>query len=437
MHLARTMSRVTAVFSEQIALFAFLVVAAGCDPTPARGSEASAQPQAAIAQSTAPALPPLTTEERAFYRSMARASWSYLDANYQARTGLVNATPDWANTTVWDVGSQILAYYAAQQLGLIDAKTYDTRIRTTLATLGRVKLFRNAAYNKLYSTTDGSLGASRLGWSATDLGRLLVALKVIATQQPQYAQLAEQAVRRNDFTQIVKGGYLQGQLIGSNGKPWSYQEGRIGYEQYVARGFAAWGADVRNALTYKQNAKDVNVLGVALPGDKRFQDRLLSEPFVLYGIELGFNDEMRDLAASLLRAQEARFKSTGVMTMVSEDALAVPPHYFYYYCVYCNAKSFVIDVSSPGSELDSPRWVSTKAAFGWHALMPSDYTKKAIDYVAAARDPKRGWASGVFEKSGASTKSFDINTASVLLEIALYQLRGRVPLMDAAPVPAS
>jgi hypothetical protein len=437
LHLTRMMSRVTAAFTEQVAVFALVVLATGCDPAPARGSEAGSHASGAISQSAAPVIPPLTSEERAFYRSMARQSWSYLDANYQARTGLVNATPDWANTTVWDVGSQLLAYYSAQQLGLIDDKEYDKRIRTTFETLAKVKLFRNAAYNKLYSTADGSLGNSRLGWSATDLGRLLVALKIIATQQPQYAQLAEQLVRRNDFKQIVKNGYLQGQLIGSNGKPWTYQEGRIGYEQYVARGFAAWGADVRNALTYKPNAKQVNVFGVALPGDKRSQDRLLSEPFVLYGIELGFNDEMRDLAANVLRAQEARFKSTGVVTMVSEDALSVPPHYFYYYCVYCNAKSFVIDVSSPGSELNSPRWVSTKAAFGWHALMPSDYTQKAIGYVAAAKDAKRGWASGVFEKSGLSTKSFDINTASVLLEIALYQLRGRVPLIEAAPVPAS
>jgi len=431
------MSRTTVLFTKQIAVVAFVVVATSCDPSPARGNETASRDSAGSAQRAAPALPPLSSEERAFYRSMVRESWSYLNTNYQARTGLVNATPDWANTTVWDIGSQLLAYYAAQQLGLIDDKEYDKRIRATLTTLGTIKLYRNAAYNKLYATTDGALGNSRLGWSATDIGRLLVALKILATQQPQYAQLAEQAVRRNDFKQIVKGGYLQGQLIGSNGKPWTYQEGRIGYEQYVARGFEAWGADVRNALTYKPNAKQVNVLGVALPGDTRSQDRLLSEPFVLYGIELGFNDEMRSLASSVLQVQEARFKSTGVVTMVSEDAVAVPPHYFYYYCVYCNAKPFVIDVSSPGSELNSPRWVSTKAAFGWHALMPSEYTKKVIDYVAAAKDAKRGWASGVFEKSGLSTKSFDINTASVLLEIALYQLRGRVPLIESAPAPAN
>ncbi|HEX4932972.1 MAG TPA: DUF3131 domain-containing protein, partial [Gemmatimonadaceae bacterium] len=73
---------------------------------------------------------------------------------------------------------------------------------------------------------------------------------------------------------------------------------------------------------------------------------------------------------------------------------------------------------------------STKAAFGWHALMPSDYTRTATAYVAKSKDPRRGYASGVFEKTGASTNTFDINTASVLLEIAFYQLRGGKPLIQ-------
>ena len=78
--------------------------------------------------------------------------------------------------------------------------------------------------------------------------------------------------------------------------------------------------------------------------------------------------------------------------------------------------------------------MSTKAAFGWHALMPNDYTKKAVDYVAAARDPKKGWASGVMEDTGKSTNSWDVNTAAVLLEIAYYQLRGGKPLIEPAVV---
>lgn len=415
-------------------MFAAIVVASSACATPAADATADTLPRP---EPVAAVAPPLTAEEKAFYRDVARTSWAYLDRYYQASTGLVNATPDWPNTTVWDVGGQILAFYGAKELGLLPQDEFDRRMRKTLETLHKMELFRGAAYNKLYSTKDGSIGSSRLGWSATDVGRLLVALKILSVREPQFAELAEKVARRNDFRQIVKNGYLHGQLIGSKGKPWTFQEGRIGYEQYVAVGFREWGVNVDRALQWKRNAaKPANVHGVELPRDKRYQDRLLSEPFVLMGIELGFDPEMRDLAQRVLKAQEERHRATGRVTIVSEDAIAVPPHYFYYYCVLCNGKPFVIDVSSPGKELDSPRWVSTKATFGWHALMPSDYTAKALSFVAAAKDPQRGWASGVYEESGASTKSWDINTASVLLEVAFYQLRGRVPLMQAASVEA-
>src|SRR5580765_710941 len=64
---------------------------------------------------------PLSPEEKQRLRDIAKSSWAYLDANYQQATGLVNATPDWANTTLWDVGGQIIAYVAAKDLRLIPA----------------------------------------------------------------------------------------------------------------------------------------------------------------------------------------------------------------------------------------------------------------------------------------------------------------------------
>jgi hypothetical protein len=387
---------------------------------------------------TSAARKPLSVEEKQFYRDVARASWSFLNTYYQPATGFVNATPDWANTTLWDVGAQILAYYSAKELGLITAEEYDKRTTETLNTLERVPLFQKAAFNKLYSTKEVGFGSGgRHGWSATDLGRFLLALKILSVREPKYAAQIERIARRNDFAQIVKNGYMYGQLIGSSGKPWTFQEGRIGYEQYAASGFSQWGADVGNALDVKKNSEPMAVLGVPLLADRRYQDRLLSEPFILYGIELGLTGEYAQLAANVLKAQEARFASTGKITIASEDALSVPPDYFYYYCVICSRKPFVIDLATPGKERDNPRWVSTKASFGWHALMPSDYTKKVMEYIAPAKDAQRGWASGVMESTGASTKTFDINTAAVLLEIAFYQLRGGVPLMQAAPTPTN
>ena len=373
----------------------------------------------------------LTPEEQTLYRDAAKAAWMYMANNYQPSTGYVNATPDWSNTTLWDIGGQLLAFHAAKELGLIPAADYDKRTRKTLSTLARASLFRKVAYNRVYSTKNGATGdGGGHGFAATDLGRFLSALKVLSVTEPKYAAQIARIVKRIDMKQVVYDGYLHGQLIGSNGKLFIFQEGRIGYEQYAANGFHAWGVSADNAMDLKKNSTPITVMGVPLLGDTRYQDRLLSEPFILYGIEFGMPPDVQDLAANLLKAQQARYDSTGKMTMVTEDASSVAPHYFYYYCVYCNGKPFVIDIPVPGQTLDAPRWVSTKASFGWHALMPSPYTLKAIAYLAKAKDPTKGWASGVMEATGESTHAWDVNTASVVLEAAYFALRGGKPLID-------
>lgn len=369
------------------------------------------------------------------YRDMAASAWRYLDRYYQPTTGFVNATPDWFNTTVWDVGGQLLAQYAAKELGLLSAAEFQKRTSTALATLERVPLFDGKAFNRIYSTKDGAPDqGSGAGWSATDIGRLLLALKIIATHEPALAPQAERVARRNDFATLVKDGYLHGRSRARDGKVSDFQEGRIGYEQYVATGFAQWGADVRNALNPALNAKPVDVQGVRLLGDKRGLDRLVSEPFILMGIEVGLEGQMRSLAERMLAAQEARYKATGQVTIATEDAVAVKPHHFYYYCVYCNGKPFVVGISSPRQVLGEPRWVSVKGAFGWHALMPSEYTRRAVAYVAPAFDAQNGWATGVYESTAASTKTWDVTSAAALMEIAYFQLRGRKPLIEAAQV---
>lgn len=407
----------------------------GCAKTADGSAEKTTSSAIAVAAvpTSGPAIKALPAEEKAFYQQVGRDAWKYMAANYNKKTGLVRATPDWDNTTLWDIGAQLFAIHSALEMGIITRAEYDSNTKLTLNTLQRMPLYKNIAFNRIYSTLTGTANKESGGYSATDLGRLLLGLKLVADKDPKFAAQIKMIVARNNFKDIVKNGYLHGQSVAPSGKVFEFQEGRIGYEQYMAQGFHQWGANVDSALTYAQNAEPVKVLGVDLVADKRWSDRLVSEPFFLYGIELGLSGEMDVLARNMLKAQEARFTSTGIMTITSEDALGVAPHYFYYYCVFCNRKPFVIDLVTGNANLDEPRWVSTKGALGWHAIMPNEYTKKALDLVVSkARDSNGRWASGIFEKTGESSHAYDINTASILLEISAYQLRGRVPLMKQA-----
>lgn len=63
---------------------------------------------------------------------------------------------------------------------------------------------------------------------------------------------------------------------------------------------------------------------------------------------------------AVLAAQEERFKRTGVITLVSEDALPDSPYYFYYYSLYRDGDSFVVDGPGPNSRVDGPQGRSTR-----------------------------------------------------------------------------
>ena len=78
----------------------------------------------------------------------ARIAWRYFERNYQPSTGLVNSVDGYPNTSMWDVGSTVLATLAAHELGLIDAATFATRVDALLWTLTMQRLFQGELPNK-------------------------------------------------------------------------------------------------------------------------------------------------------------------------------------------------------------------------------------------------------------------------------------------------
>ncbi|HEX9936205.1 MAG TPA: DUF3131 domain-containing protein [Longimicrobium sp.] len=409
-----------------------------------RGRDAAAPPPAAAQQGTRPAAAPARApgrwgevSDRDVFMNAARTAWTYVNGQYNPQTGLVNSVTNYKYATVWDIGSSLLAMFSANQLGLLPDAEYDQRMRRALQTLTEARLFDNAAFNKNYHTETGRIagrpGQERAtengyGWSAIDVGRFLLALKIIAVNQPQYAAQAQAIAQRVDWGRTVQGGYLRGEdLSPVNGRQRRYQEGRIGYEQYAALGYAAWGHPADKALDVRANAKPVNVLGVPVFADTRGNDLLTSEPFVMYGLEVGWTPEVRDLAWRVLAAQEARYRQTGAVTIVNEDALTGPP-YFLYYSVLGDGKEFPVNPPDGAPPGPTPRTVSTKGAYGWHALLPSSYTWLAVQRVEGART-SRGWGAGVFEESGRMSGGENVNTAAVILEAALYTHRGGRPLI--------
>lgn len=400
---------------------------------------ASAQLPDSSAKPTRSVLSPASLPQPGdtIFDAAAPIAWAQFSRLWVPGTGLAKATFDYDKLTTWDIGSVLAALHSGRILGLLDTNEYRARMGRTLETLEKMPFFRDSIPHKLYNartammaTRDGAETKRGYAWSATDLGRFLIWLKIVAEGDSNFTEIASRIVQRIKFDAVVSNGYLYGEDATAGRRARRFQEGRIGYEQYAAHGFAVWGQDVALALDINAHSAPVQVLGVDLLRDTRKLDRLTSEPFVLLGLEVGWNADEETLSRNLLKVQEARFRKTRLLTIASEDAVGIPPYFFYYYCILCSGRSFVIETSEPGRSYQSPRWISTKATFAWHALLPSEYTQMAIDKIRIARAAV-GWSSGVMERSGSPTRAYDLNTAAVILEAAAYRKVGR-PLLAAA-----
>jgi hypothetical protein len=381
-------------------------------------------------------------EQRALMLRSAKTAWRFVSANV-AKSGFVGATESYAYATVWDMASTLAATWSAREAGLITPAQYDAAVNRALATLQEMPRYDGTAFNKMYSVRTGRMvdrktepSGEGYGWSALDHGRLLTWLRIVGGDTA-YAARTRAIVGRLRLDRLVVDGYLRGQDLNPRwGQPLiaknrQYGEGRIGYEQYAAEGFAQWGARAPLALDFAANARPVPVLGHTVLADVRGADVLTSEPFIMMGLELGWRGAYwRPLSLAMLAAQEARSREAGRLTLVSEDAVNDPPWFFYYYLLYRDGHTFVVTSPLGHTSPNFPRWVSTKAAFGYHALAPSDFTWRALRAVQPSGASGGGWTAGVYEGRLTPTHSYNLNTAAVVLESAAYVLRGRCPFIE-------
>jgi hypothetical protein len=400
-------------------------------------SKAQQPPQrtnGAAAQPTLPQQPVASPEERQLYLDAARTSWNFVNRITEQSTGLARAHANYANVTLWDIAGVIAANYVARDLGFVNDATYDSHISRILSTLSTVDLYGKVAFNRIYDAKTGRMidNASKVstvgaGYSSVDIGRLLVWLRIVSWKDPKYAALATQIVRRLDMSKLLEDGFLRGVDVDpKTGSRKEFLETEIGYQQYALSGFAMWGARVNNGgLDVRKNVSAVNVNGVRVLTDIRGNDRVMSEPYIMLGLETGYrSSDLRSQASQVLATQAARYQKTGIVTAVTEDALPDPPYYFYYYSVWHHGRPFMIEGPGENKVVERPRWVSSKAAFGWNAVLPNAYTQLVLRTVQPAGTPN-GWGSGVYEGTQRPTGVPSLNTAALILESAYLKIKGK------------
>lgn len=422
-----------------------LTIACTTSPAPTTPLSAPAQPRTASPSVPRRATGALSDREM----QLARAAWKYFENNYQPATGFVNAADKYPSTTMWDLASALAATVSAYELGLIPREELDRRVRTALTSLGKLDLFRDEMPNKVYNSatlveTTYTNTPGEIGYSAIDMGRLLTWLRIIRERYPQHLDLVDAAVLRWNFCNAVdQWGTLYGTAIGPGGAVQFLQEGRLGYEEYAAKGFALWGFDTTRAA--KPEPFDyIRIYGYDIPYDKRDPRELgahnyvVSESYVLDGIEFNWDlpgdvtsaDDVHtdpflaEHADRVFLVQKARHRETGIVTARTEHQLEESP-FFVYDTIYTDGEAWNT-ITEAGEVVPRSAAVAAKAATGLWALWDDPYGDLLFDRTVALVDPERGIYEGSYEDGRGTIRTFTANNNGIILETLLYRKVGKL-----------
>lgn len=379
----------------------------------------------------APGVGELTPEEMA----IARQAWRYFQQNWNNETGLVNSADGFVSVTMWDQAAAIAALVSAKELGIVPAAEFKTKMSQTLKTLATLPLYKGELPNKVYNSKTlvpvnyGQLDKrEEIGWSAIDLGRLALWLKIVGTRYPEFKNQTEAVWKHWKVQRLTNKGQMYGTSV-INGKEQYNQEGRLGYENYAAYGLKLWGLEVEKALDFESKVAFVNLYDQGIPYDKRdyktsgANNYVLSEPYILDGIETGFESLPKAYGDRILAAQEARYQATNQLTAVTEDNLDRAP-YFVYSTLFVNGEPWAT-ITDTGQKHNNLRFLSAKAAIGWHVLYNTDYTSKLFNFVQTNLKSDKGWYNGFYESLRQPNKALTANNNGVILESLLYKQVGK------------
>lgn len=382
-------------------------------------------------------------------KKMLRIAWVYFQNNYQPETGLTNAVNDYPSVTLWDTASYLGGLVTAYENDIVDANEFNTRLNAMWKTLNTMELFRGEVPNKVYNTktaakVDYGNQPGEIGFSALDAGRFLIWLKIIKERYPEHRNAIDQSILRWTFCNMIdEQGTMFGAIIGPDKKTQYLQEGRLGYEEYAAKGFQLWGFDT--TLASKPEPYEwITTYGVRLPHDTRdprtlgAHNYVVAESYVLDAIELNWDQPLdqtsddeehtdpisAEFAQKIYHAQVARYDATGILTARTEHQLDGPP-YFVYDTIYTDGYAWNT-ITEDGKHVPQFAAIALKGALGMWAVWDTPYTDLLFKAISNAYDPKKGFYEGIYENGKGPIKTWTANNNGIMMETLLFKQQGKL-----------
>ena len=280
----------------------------------------------------------------------AKTAWKYFQNNADGATGLASGLDKAPIASVWNINDYLAALNAARELGIIKESEFSDRVVRVIQFLNSMELFDKRLPNQFYNVQSGAMVNAanvpqEVGWSGLDLGRLLIWLRITSQMAPALAEYIDKAVLRWNFCDVLDadGTIYAGHRNGD--KTEVGQEGRLGYEEYAALGFQAWGFDTHQASQLEPLGK-ARIEGVEVLYDSRDPRKsntyapVVTLPHALMGLEFQWAEvgavpeaqnqrPLARLAQGIYDVQEARYRREHILTARSDHALARAPNFVY------------------------------------------------------------------------------------------------------------
>lgn len=380
----------------------------------------------------------------------AKVAWHYFEKFTQETTGLANSVGNYPSTTLWDTASYIAGAVAAYELCLIEKPEFDRRMLQLLTTIKGLELFRKEMPNKVYHTKTGAKvdytnKPGEIGFSALDIGRFLVWMRILKNRYPHMGNTIDSVLLKWDFSNTIDSeGLMWGAYVDKETNETVYaQEGRLGYEEYAAKGFALWG--FRPVLAHRAEPfLTASIYGISVPYDGRdprvfhSQNYVVTESYLQDGLELGFDmphddsspewlhsDGWRaEFADRIYEVQENRWRQTGFMTARSEHNVKGPP-YFTYDTIFSDGYPWNT-VTPRGDYVPDHAAVAAKAALGLWALWETEYTDVLYEAIIELYDPENGMYEGLYERGQGRVEIYTANNNGIILTALLHKVQGKI-----------
>jgi len=357
----------------------------------------------------------------------ARVAWQYYVNNTQPN-GLANAHDGEPWFSLWSTGSYLFALAAAKQLHILTTDEFDERITAALFTLGQLPLNPQglpAAY--YHADTLQMLG--KPDSSAIGMGRLLNALQTLLWRYPQHA-----AAVRDLFNQWKVGALIASSTASPAAVPlhhWALAadepRNSFGYRLYASHTLRLIDSTAGLAVTNPPEGQQmIDIDGIMVPDEGLRtpwgrQPSLISLPYLLTGLELGFDAQSAEIAWRIMQIQQRRHGLRVSKPPISTDYAEPAPDYVNDLPDRQPLQNSALHDAPP----EQLAITSTRTAFAWYALFRNGWSEALRQQVQKLQVPGKGWQRGLNPDSSVNDV-VDADTNAVVLESLAYIARGQM-----------